>query len=369
MIARTVTGQLDLLGYVAPEPALASDQTDGILGFMQAMASIGQQPTMRDVAQYLGTDGVIDDATAAAWRDLVAAGRIVGFEVPEELGALHWRLLPGADAGRDVKPEIPPEPLVNRPLLLLLDANNLLHRLYHAPAREPVAERWGWSLNRWRRAVNPDFAIAVFDGEGPTWRHDIYPPYKAKRDDHPSKRPSATDWRDARLECDAARLRWVQVSGVEADDLIASYVAAALRIHVDVAIVSSDKDLWQLIRDEPIRVQSIDPGNGSTKGHTDALARWGVEPRLLADVLALAGDASDNYPGVRGIGPKVAGRLVAEHGDVEAILDRVNLLPARLSEKLRAQAAEARLFRKLAGLADDLPLPIPITFADWASKP
>lgn len=92
MSAPALSGQLDLLGYVAPEPSPASDQTDGILGFMQAMASIGQQPTMRDVAQYLGTDGVIDEATAAAWRHLVASGRIVGFEVPEELGALRWKL-------------------------------------------------------------------------------------------------------------------------------------------------------------------------------------------------------------------------------------------------------------------------------------
>jgi DNA polymerase-1 len=259
-----------------------------------------------------------------------------------------------------------PEPLVNRPLLLLLDANNLGHRLFHAPSNDrTLAERFGFALNRWRRVVNPDFAIAVFDGEGPSWRHELWPAYKAKRDDDPSKRPSATDWLDIMAECKANRLRFVQVPGVEADDLIASYVAAARRIHVDVSIVSSDKDLMQLIADEPTRVRTIDPGDGKLKGQAECRERWGVEPCMLADLLALAGDDSDNYPGVRGIGAKGAAKLINEHGGVEQILERVNLLKPKLGEKLRAQADEARLFRRLAGLVDDLPLPVSIESATW----
>lgn len=259
-----------------------------------------------------------------------------------------------------------PEPLVNRPLLLLLDANNLIHRLWHAPAREPVAERWGFSLNRWRRTVRPDFAIAVFDGEGDGWRHELYPPYKARRDDDPTNRPSATDWRDAKLECDAAKLRWVQVPATEADDLIASYTIAAQRIHVDVVIVSSDKDMMSLIRDEPIEVRQLDPGNGKSSGPAEVRERWGVDPHLLADLLALAGDSSDNYPGVNGIGAKGAAKLINAHGGVELILGRTNLLAAKLGEKLRDQADQARLCRKLAGLVADLPLPVSITSAAWS---
>lgn len=356
-----MTDQLDLLSYTAPEPEPPAPRA-AIVSFMQAMRLTGVNPSLRQLARFVcgdGREGVLDDATAAAWRDLVAEGVIVLVDDPLDPDLPRWRLI-----DRDIKPDNHQELMVNRPLLLLLDANNLLHRIWHAPAREPVAERWGWSLNRWRRAVVPDFAVAVFDGDGPTWRHEVYPPYKAKRDDDPSKRPSATDWRDAKLECDAAGLRWVQVAGVEADDMIASYVAAAMLIQVDVTIVSGDKDLMQLLRDRP-NVRQIDPGSGQSMGPADVCERWGVEPNMLADLLAVAGDTSDNYPGVRGIGAKGAAKLINTNGGVDQILDRVNLLPTKLAAKLRAQADEARLFRKLAGLVDDLPLPVSITSATW----
>jgi DNA polymerase-1 len=86
---------------------------------------------------------------------------------------------------------------------------------------------------------------------------------------------------------------------------------------------------------------------------------------MLADLLALAGDTSDNYPGVKGIGAVGAAKLINEHGGVEQILERVNLLKPKLGEKLLAQADEARLFRRLAGLVDDLPLPVSIESAAW----
>lgn len=311
-----MSDQLDLLGYVAAAP-VDLDPTDRIIGFMRTMASIGMDPTLRDVAQYIGTEGVLDEPLMAAWRDLVASGRIVPHSVPLEFEpdrhALHWCLRgePAEPAPtmvvstgphlweREQTDDFALDTGPPRPKLLLFDAPNVVHRLYHAPADIPLADRWGFALSRWRKAIAPDFAIAVFDGAGDGWRHALWPTYKANRNDDPSRRPSATDWLDVRAACDGAGLRWVCVPTVEADDLIASYTAAAVAAGLDVSIVSSDKDLCQLIAESPTQVRTIDPGTGAAKDSAAILERWGVRPDQLADVLALAGDSSDNYPGDR----------------------------------------------------------------------
>jgi DNA polymerase-1 len=248
--------------------------------------------------------------------------------------------------------------------LLLLDATNLGHTLFHGKDPAPLHERFGFALNRWRRVCEPDLAIAVFDGPGDGWRHELWPAYKAKRDDDPSKRPSATDWQDLHVECRAARLRWVAVDGVEADDLIGSYTAAAVAEGIAVDIVSSDKDLWQLVRDVP-SVRVISPGKGEIADAAKVCERWGVWPNQLADLLALAGDASDNYPGVAGVGAGIGARLLREHVSLEQLLANVALVPGKLSAKLSSQVEAARLFRRLSGLVVDLPLPVALDDAAW----
>jgi DNA polymerase-1 len=248
--------------------------------------------------------------------------------------------------------------------LLLLDATNLGHRLFHAPSDRPLAERFGFALNRWRRAVEPTLAVAVFDGEGDGWRRELWPGYKAKRIDDPSRRPSAQDWIDIKRECQSARLRVAWLRGVEADDLIASYTTVARVLEIDVSIVSSDKDLLQLVQDQP-RVRVLDPGTGNASGPEEVRARFGVGPHELADLLALAGDASDGYPGIAGVGFKTAARLVQEHGDVERIIDRANLLPGKLRDRVLQGAEMARVCKRLATLDIDLRLPVPLAEAGW----
>ncbi len=252
---------------------------------------------------------------------------------------------------------------MSRGRVLLLDATNLGHRLFHAPSDRPLFERFGYSLNRWRKQVEPTHALAVFDGPGDGWRREAWAGYKAKRSDDPSRRPSATDWLDIRAECANAGVQAVWRPSVEADDLIASYTAAAIKLELDVSIVSSDKDLMQLVRDEPVEVRTIDPGSGKVSGPAEVRERFGVWPHALPDLLALAGDASDGYPGVKGIGAKTAAKMIADHGDVEQIIDRANLLPGKLRDRMLEGAEMARLCRRLAVVGDDLTLPVDLESA------
>ena len=250
--------------------------------------------------------------------------------------------------------------------LLLLDATNIGHRVFHGiDGRVELSERFGFALDRWRRACKPDLALAVFDGEGETWRHNLWPTYKAKRNTDPSNRPSATNWLAIKRECGAAGIKVAQSQASEADDLIGSYTAAAVSEGMDVAIVTGDKGLWQLVRDQP-RVRVHDPGNGAIADVARVLDRWGVRPDQLADLLALAGDASDNYPGVPGIGPGTAAKLLRQWGSLDNLLANAALVPGKVSGRLREHAGQARLCRTLAGLVADLPLPVPLDQAGWS---
>jgi len=252
--------------------------------------------------------------------------------------------------------------------LLLIDATNIGHRLFHGHDDRPLAERFGFALDRWRRVCDPDIALAVFDAPGETWRHELWLTYKAKRSDDPSTRPSASDWAAIKGECRAAGLRCAWAPNTEADDLIGSYTAAAQREEVAVDIVTSDKDLWQLVRASPSSVRVIDPGNGSVADSAVVLERWGVRPDQLADLLALAGDSSDNYPGLPGIGPKLAAKLLAKYGTLDNLLADAALVPGKLSAVLRAGSAQARLFRRLSELVLELPLPVPLADLGWRRR-
>lgn len=243
--------------------------------------------------------------------------------------------------------------------LLTIDATNLGHRAFHNPGNYPIAEMFGFSLNRWRKFCSPDFAVAVFDGPGDGWRHKLLSSYKSGRDEDPSKRPSADNWIAFKRECVNAGIRVAQLNATEADDLIASYVAECSREGLAVDIVTADKDLWQLVRDDvPIRV--IEPGKGAIINSAAVLERWGVRPDQLGDLLALAGDSSDGYGGVPKIGPKTAARLLAEHGDLETLLASAALIKGATSKRLIEHASAARLCRKLAGLDKSLRLPVAI---------
>jgi len=150
----------------------------------------------------------------------------------------------------------------------------------------------------------------------------------------------------------------VEAPDWEADDLIAAYARAAVRAGGEALIISSDKDLMQLIGPH---IQLLDPIKEKPIGREAVIEKFGVPPEKMIDLQALMGDSTDNVPGVPGIGPKGAAQLLAEYGDLEAVLAAAPAMkPSKRRDALLAHAETARLSRALVTLRDDAPLPLPL---------
>ena len=198
--------------------------------------------------------------------------------------------------------------------------------------------------------------MVVFDASGTSFRNDMYADYKANRDAPPPElKPQFSLVREAAR---AFSLPAVEEEGYEADDLIASYARTARAAGEEVLVVSSDKDLMQLVGDG---VRMWDPMKQKEIGRDEVVERFGVGPELVRDALALIGDTSDNVPGVPGIGPKTAAQLLQEHGSLEGLLAHADAIkqPKR-REALIANAEQARLAYQLVGLNASAPLPVPL---------
>lgn len=250
--------------------------------------------------------------------------------------------------------------------LLLVDGSALLYRSFYAFIRNPLRNSKGEATSAAFGVLNtlvpvldehqPDRVAVVFDTAAPTFRHREYADYKAHRPPMPDDLVSQIP--RVREVIQALGLPILEQEGVEADDLIGSLACEAERDGCEVWILTGDKDFYQLVSD---RVRLLAPrGRGDQHLHIDAAAvkeRFGVEPGQIVDLLALMGDASDNVPGVPGVGEKTAAQLVTAFGTIDRLyesLDRVER-PA-LREKLRANEGKARLSRKLVTIRSDLPL-------------
>jgi DNA polymerase-1 len=254
--------------------------------------------------------------------------------------------------------------------LWLIDANNVVHKLYHAipSTRAPATGREtnavvGWL--RWlrvlRRHHEVKWLLPIFDGDGPGWRAELHPGYKAERPEQPED--LREQWPMVQALNDALQLPWVQTPGVEADDLIAAYTEAAVVRGLEVFILSTDKDLMQLVRGEGLGPSSVRMFPRPRRelelvGPPEVEAKFGVGPQLLGDLLALAGDKSDSIPGVQGIGVKTAAKILIDHGEIERALDRWSLVPGRASAALHDGAEAARLSRRLVTLDASTPMPL-----------
>ncbi len=196
----------------------------------------------------------------------------------------------------------------------------------------------------------------IFDAGRLTFRNELYGEYKAHRPEPPPELvPQFALVREATA---AFGIPAIELAGWEADDLIAAYARAVEQAGGRCTIVSSDKDLMQLIRPG---IDMLDPIKQKTIGEAEVRERFGVGPDKVVEVQALMGDPVDNVPGVPGIGPKTAGALVAEFGDLEAILAAAPAMkPSKRREMLLEHADNARLSRRLVILRDDAPLPLPI---------
>ena len=248
--------------------------------------------------------------------------------------------------------------------LILIDGSGYIFRAFHAlppmtrPDGTPVNAVFGFvnMLAKFLSEHAADRIAVVFDAARKTFRNDIYPAYKAQRPDPPED--LVPQFGLIREAVDAFGLPAIEAEGFEADDLIAAYTRAERAEGGRVTIVSSDKDLMQLIRPG---VVMLDPIKQKPLGEADVFERFGVPPQKVADVQALAGDATDNVPGVPGIGVKTAAQLIGEFGDLDSLLaNAAAIKQPKRRDALIAHAEAARISKRLVTLAEDAPLPVPL---------
>lgn len=252
--------------------------------------------------------------------------------------------------------------------LYLVDGSGYIFRAYHQlppltnQHGQPVGAVYGYTTMLWKlaeelgKAEGPTHLAVVLDKGSHTFRNDMYDQYKANRPPAPEDLvPQFPMIRDATR---AFSLPCIEEAGFEADDIIASYTQAAVRAGWHVTIVSSDKDLMQLIQPG---VDMYDTMKNERRGADYVVGKFGVQPEQLGDVLALMGDSVDNVPGIPGIGPKTAAKLITEYGSLEAALEAAPAMKkSKMQENLIAHADMARLSRRLVALHDSMDLPEPL---------
>jgi DNA polymerase-1 len=249
--------------------------------------------------------------------------------------------------------------------LVLVDGSGYIFRAFHAlpPMSRtdgtPVNAVYGFTamLMKLIDDLKPDHVAVVFDVARKTFRSDIYASYKANRSEPPEELvPQFSLVREATK---ALSLPLLEAPGFEADDLIATYAGIAEDAGLATLIVSSDKDLMQLIRGD---VTMLDPMKQRHIGANEVFERFGVPPEKVIDVQALAGDSSDNVPGVPGIGVKTAAELIQHFGDLDTLLAQAETIkqPKR-RENLIKFAQQARISRQLVTLRDDAPTPLDLS--------
>ena len=257
--------------------------------------------------------------------------------------------------------------------LYLVDGSAYIFRAYHRlppltnPRGVPVGAVYGYTTMLWKladdlnKADGPTHLAVILDKAGTSFRNDLYDQYKANRPPAPEDlKPQFPLIRDATR---AFSLPLIEEDTVEADDMIASYARAATERGWDVTIVSSDKDLMQLVGPDGNDgfIDMLDTMKNVRIGVGEVEEKFGVAPALVGDVLALMGDSADNVPGIRGIGPKTATKLIQEHGSLEGALAAApTMKPSKMQESLIEQADMARLSRVLVQLKEDCPLPLPL---------
>jgi DNA polymerase I len=255
----------------------------------------------------------------------------------------------------------------------LIDGSGFIFRAYFARAKDPKAERFQRAsdgmatevvmhfsnmLDKYLRDTDADHIAVIFDASGRSFRNEIYDQYKANRREMPDD--LAPQLAHVRQAADAFGVCRIEMEGFEADDLIATYARHAIEAGAKVTILSSDKDMMQLVSDD--RVLMRDPMTDRPIGETEVREKFGVGPDKVIDVQALCGDSTDNVPGVPGIGVKTAAELINAYGDLETLLAHaVEIKQPKRRETLIENEAKARLSKELVKLDDKVPLPCPLS--------
>lgn len=245
--------------------------------------------------------------------------------------------------------------------LYLVDGSSYIYRAYFAirhlssPDGFPTNAIYGFiqMLLKLLKDYNPQHVAVVFDAGRTTFRTEMYPEYKANRVAMPD---------DLRVQMDPIRevvrafnIPTLELQGYEADDIIGALAGRFANSGGKVVVVTGDKDLMQIVTDH---ITLLDTMKGKESGINDVIERFGVPPELVIDILGLAGDSSDNIPGVPGIGEKTAAKLILEFGSLDQLLARADEVKGKNGEKLREFRDQALLSRRLATIERDVPLEV-----------
>lgn len=251
-----------------------------------------------------------------------------------------------------------------KPTFLLIDASSFIHRAFHAaPARQTATgEHVGAlyiSIKMLRNLVNsvrPQYVTTVFDHPGITFRHQLYPEYKANRDPKPPELVSQID--RLRLVSGAMGLNPLMIKNVEADDVIATLAGDEAQESAQCLIATRDKDLAAVVSKD---VSLIDKDGGITDV-TSVSEKYGVPPRLITDWLTLKGDDSDNIPGIQGCGDKKAATLLNKFGSLDKIIESSREIKGVLGERIQNNIDQLNKMKAIIALKYDVPIITDLSF-------
>ena len=234
--------------------------------------------------------------------------------------------------------------------LLLVDGSSYLYRAYHAlpdlrsPSGQPTGAIYGvlTMLQKLIKEEQPDYLAVIFDRPEKTFRHEIFPEYKANRQTTPEDLISQI--KPLHRAIKDLGLPLIDQAGVEADDIIGTLAIAAEKKKISVLIATGDKDMAQLVSNKILMIDSM---KEARLGPDEVKEKFGIGPELIIDYLTLAGDASDNIPGVEKVGPKTAIKWLSEYGNLQGIIDHAEQISGKVGENLRASLDRLGLYKQL----------------------
>ncbi|MFH1351651.1 MAG: DNA polymerase I [Pseudomonadota bacterium] len=245
-------------------------------------------------------------------------------------------------------------------ILYLVDGSSYIHRAYHAIRNlsnskgVPTNAVLGFTkmILKFIEEKKPKYLAMVFDAKGPTFRHELYKDYKATRPPMPEDLVEQIPY--IRKIVQAFNIKLIEIEGYEADDIIGTLARKGVEKDLQVVVVSGDKDFRQLISP---RKSMWDPMKDRVIDYEGFLKEYGLEPDQVIDIMGLAGDSTDNIPGVPGIGEKTAIGLIREYGSLEGVYEHLEEIKKRkLKENLQQSREEALLSKKLVTIDQDVPL-------------
>jgi len=247
----------------------------------------------------------------------------------------------------------------NKQQLILVDGSSFLFRAYHAmpelqtQSGQHTGAVYGVTnmLRKLVRECDPELIAIVFDAKGKTFRHDMYPKYKANRPPAPEELISQIQYVHDITR--AMGLPLLCVSGVEADDVIGTLAAQATQKKLDVLVVTGDKDMAQLVNEHVSLIDTMKDQSLNVQGVID---KFGVRPDQIIDYLALMGDTSDNIPGIPKVGPKTAAKWLNLYENIDTLIERAEEIGGKVGESLRENIEQLKLSRTLTTIKLDVPL-------------